>query len=241
MGSASAILLDIEGTTTPVAFVTDVLFPYASRHVLEYLKSSWSSPETRHDVEQLLLEHDRDVQAGLQPPELATGGGPEYLESLAHYLSWLIDRDSKTTPLKSIQGRIWREGYASGELKSIVHEDVAPAFERWNKLGRTVAIYSSGSVEAQLLLFSHTNAGDLTRFIHSYFDTNTGPKRETGSYRRIAVALGRDPGEIIFVSDITAELNAARESGMRTLLCVREGNRPQEPNGHRLVTSFENL
>ncbi|MGH9763106.1 MAG: acireductone synthase [Blastocatellia bacterium] len=241
MHPASAILLDIEGTTTPLAFVTEVLFPYAREHVREYLSSNLTAPGVREEVAQLVRLLEQERPKGLLTPEGEIEPEADHVDSIVQYIFWLMDRDSKSTPLKSIQGRIWREGYARGELKSIVYEDVAPAFAGWNRTGKTVAIYSSGSVEAQKLLFSHTNAGDLTRFINAYFDTNVGSKLRAGSYAGIAKNLKLDPGDVLFISDITAELDAAGESGLQTLLCVRKGNRPQEPGNHRVTTSFEEL
>jgi enolase-phosphatase E1 len=132
-----------------------------------------------------------------------------------------MDQDRKSTGLKSLQGKIWEEGYRSGELKGEVYPDVLPALERWRSQGIDIAIFSSGSVQAQQSLFRNSVAGDLTRFIRAYFDTTTGPKREPESYGRIAAALDRSPSEVLFVSDIAAELDAARTAGMRTALCVR--------------------
>ena len=135
-----------------------------------------------------------------------------------------MDQDRKSTGLKSLQGKIWEEGYRSGDLKGEVYPDVLPALERWRKEGIDIAIFSSGSVQAQRSLFRNSVAGDLTRFIKAYFDTTTGPKREPESYRRIAAALERSPSEVLFVSDIGAELDAARAAGMQTALCVRTGS-----------------
>ena len=138
-----------------------------------------------------------------------------------------MDQDRKSTGLKSLQGRIWEEGYGSGELKGELYPDVVPAMERWRTQGIDVAIFSSGSVQAQRSLFRNSTAGDLTRFIRAYFDTTTGPKREPESYARIAAALEHSPEDVLFVSDIGAELDAARTAGMRTALCVRgSGNNP---------------
>jgi enolase-phosphatase E1 len=132
-----------------------------------------------------------------------------------------MDQDRKSTGLKSLQGKIWEEGYRSGELRGEVYPDVLPALERWRAQGIDIAIFSSGSVQAQRSLFRNSIAGDLTRFIKAYFDTTTGPKREPESYTRIAAALERSPSEVLFVSDIAAELDAAQAAGMQTALCVR--------------------
>lgn len=223
------ILLDIEGTTTPIAFVHDVLFSYARAHVAEYL--SQHSYEAAPDVAQLREEHAHgDVDNGEQPPPL----NDDETESIVVYVNWLIDRDRKSTGLKSLQGKIWREGYRHGTLKSQVFDDVRPAFERWKKRNQRISIFSSGSALAQQLLFAHTEAGDLTTFISDYFDTNIGRKADPESYQRIAKAIGLAPNEILFISDVVAELEAANTAGMKTLLSIRPGNQPQ-PNTDRFT------
>ena len=235
-GLVRGILLDIEGTTTPIAFVHDVLFSYARTHASDFLTNNIASDEVRADVSMLFEEHAMDVVKDLQPPELT-----EEIESLADYIDWLIDRDRKSTGLKSLQGKIWRQGYVDGSLKSQVFADVAPAMERWRTAGLSISIFSSGSVLAQQLLFAHTEAGDLTRFIDKYFDTNTGKKSEAESYRRIAAEMGFEPGEIVFVSDVVAELDAAQEAEMKTVLSVRPGNDVQAPTHHEPVESFDQI
>ena len=222
-----AILLDIEGTTTPIAFVHEVLFSYARDHAREFL----TRDDVRSDVELLREEHAADVQNGLEPPP-----------QIDAYVEWLIARDRKSTGLKSLQGKIWRQGYLDGSLKSQVYEDVAPAFARWRERGLSISIFSSGSVLAQQLLFAHTDAGDLTKFISKYFDTNVGKKGEAASFRKIAEALSISANEILFVSDVVAELDAAREAGMETLLSIRPGNAVQEgAERYRAVHSFEEI
>ena len=210
------ILLDIEGTTTPIAFVHDVLFSYARDHVREFLLVNGDKEEVQADVALLHNEHAEDVSKDRNPPPL-----------IADYVKWLIAADRKSTGLKSLQGKIWRQGYQAGTLKSQVFSDVASAFERWHARGLSINIFSSGSVLAQKLLFAHTDAGDLTRFIDDYFDTNVGKKGEAESYRRIAEEMKLSPGQILFVSDVIDELNAAHEAGMKVLLSIRPGNAPQ--------------
>jgi len=219
------ILLDIEGTTTPVAFVYDVLFPFARAHMRSFLEAHAAEPEIRAEIEALRREHGADsAKPEAQQP---WGDSPAYqVEAAAGYALWLMDRDRKSTPLKSLQGRIWEAGYRSGELRGQVYPDVPPALARWKQQSRCVAIFSSGSVQAQKLLFRHSEAGDLTRFIDAYFDTTTGPKQEPQSYRRIAEALALKPPSILFISDVAAELEAARAAGMQTLLSVRSSAKP---------------
>jgi enolase-phosphatase E1 len=230
------ILLDIEGTTTPIAFVHDVLFSYARTHASDFLTKNIFSDEVRADVSMLYEEHAIDVVEEREPPVLT-----EEIESLATYVGWLIDQDRKSTALKSLQGKIWKRGYRDGSLKSQVFRDVAPAFERWREAGLTVSIFSSGSVLAQQLLFAHTEAGDLTCFIDKYFDTNTGKKGDAESYRRIAAEMGLDPSAIVFISDVVDELDAAEEAGIRTLLSVRPGNQVQPPTRHKAIDSFDEV
>jgi len=230
------ILLDIEGTTTPIAFVHDVLFSYARTHASEFLRKNIFSDEVRADVSMLYEEHAIDVVEEREPPVLT-----EEIESLSAYVEWLIEQDRKSTGLKSLQGKIWKQGYLDGSLKSQVFQDVAPAFERWHAAGLTVNIFSSGSVLAQQLLFAHTEAGNLTRFIDKYFDTNTGKKGDAESYRRIAAEMALNASEIVFISDVVDELDAAEEGGMKTLLSVRPGNLVQPPTRHRAIDSFEEV
>lgn len=217
-----AVLLDIEGTTTPIDFVYRTLFPFARRHMRAYLTEHPDELQAEWSV--LRAEHVADASQGLQPPALDEAA---LVETATAYLHWLMERDRKATPLKTLQGQIWEAGYRSGELKSVVYADVPPALARWQAQGRRVCIYSSGSVLAQRLLFQFTAAGDLTPFLSGYFDTAVGAKREVTSYQSIADALQLAPAEILFCSDVTAELQAAGESGMQTLLLVRPGNPPQ--------------
>lgn len=219
-----AILLDIEGTTTPIAFVHDVLFSYAREHVREFLSANAAA----EDIALLREEHAVDVKEGRNPPAL-----------MAEYVQWLIALDRKSTGLKSLQGKIWRQGYEEGLLKSQVFTDVAPAFERWRDKGLSISIFSSGSVLAQQLLFAHTEVGDLTPFIDSYFDTRIGKKGDAESYRRIAEAIGLKLGEILFISDIAAELDAANRAGMKTIMSIRPGNEPQ--SHYPSIRSFDEI
>lgn len=226
-----AILLDIEGTTTPIAFVHDVLFTYARTHVRDYLAQH--ADELNEDIAQLRNEQSGEKQA----PPLTHD-----LDSIANYVNWLIDRDRKSTGLKSLQGKIWREGYETGVLKAQVFDDVRPAFERWNRANLPISIFSSGSALAQQLLFAHTEDGDLTPFIGNYFDTSVGAKGEAKSYRTIAEKLNLPASEILFVSDVVTELEAAREAGMQTRLAIRPGNKPQpDPDRFEQIRSLDQI
>ena len=190
------ILLDIEGTTTSIAYVADVLFPYARARIPAWV------PIHREEIASVLT--------GMPP------GDP-----VATLLGWM-DVDAKETALKHIQGRIWREGYEAGELKGHVYPDTPEALKRWTECGIRVCIYSSGSIEAQKLIFGHSDAGDLTRYLSGYFDTTSGPKREAASYARIAESLKLDPADILFVSDVAAETDAAKAAGLAALLIDRD-------------------
>jgi enolase-phosphatase E1 len=235
------ILLDIEGTVTPIAFVHEVLFPYARSRVRDYLASHFGEAETKADIERLRQEHMNDVDADLKPPMLIYESTEDQIESIASYVQWLIQRDRKSTGLKSLQGRIWRQGYNDGTLKAPVFADVAPALVSWRDGGLKICIFSSGSGVAQQLLFAHTELGDLTNLIDGYFDTTTGSKTATDSYRQIASARRRAEGEVLFISDVVAELDAASAAGMQTLLCVRPGNPLQVAGGHRVIRSFDEI
>lgn len=234
-GRVRFVLLDIEGTTTPVDFVHRVLFPDARERVEAFLEAHHAEPDVARDVAALRDEHARDLAAGRTPP--AWQDSPA---AAAAYARWLIDQDRKLTALKSLQGRIWAEGYAAGRLRGPVYEDVPRALARWTTTGRRVAVFSSGSVLAQKLIFGHSDRGDLTRYLCAHFDTTTGPKADTASYRRIAAALGEEPAAGLFVSDVVAELDAARAAGYATALAVRTPPGP-DASGHRTIASLDAL
>jgi|SRR5579862_1118344 len=236
-------LLDVEGTVAPLTLTTEVLFPYARKHFPDFLKKSRDDADVRAALALLAQENRAEKATGI--PRLPEVTDPEQVETPRFrldamvYLTWLMDRDRKSTALKSLQGKIWKSGFESGELKGTLFDDVPGAFKRWVGTGK-VAIYSSGSVEAQRLLFGHTNHGDLTPLIANYFDTRTGPKMERASYRAIAAELGVSPDGVLFFSDAVKELDAAREAGCQTRLAVREGNPAvADTNGHARVESFE--
>lgn len=233
-----AILLDIEGTTTPVEFVYEVLFPFARSRAAEFIRDHYESDEMRADLAALEAEHREDDAKGNDPPAWLEDADDARIESATRYVHWLMEQDRKSTALKSLQGKIWEGGYRSGRLKGQVYADVLPAFVRWRAQGRSIHIYSSGSVLAQKLLFAHTTAGDLTAYIDGYFDTTTGPKKEAASYQAISARLGLPASSILFLSDITAELDAARAAGLQTALCVRAAAEAPATT-HPLVRTFD--
>ena len=232
-------LLDIEGTTTPVSFVHDDLYAYARARLDSYLRAHWDDADVSRVVSDLEREHRADVN---DAPPWRDSDPAHLCASAVSYLEWLMDRDRKSPALKTIQGWIWDAGYDASELRGQVWPDVPEAFQRWTAGGRRVAIYSSGSELAQRRLFQSTIYGDLTPMITAFFDTSMGPKRSSESYRRIAEQLGGNPRRIVFVSDVAAELVAARDAGMYVVLAVRPGNAPQEGMEQcRTSTSFDDL
>jgi len=240
MESITAVLLDIEGTTTPIDFVYNILFPYAREHMRPYLAEHLASIDVQSAVRDLLRENAEDARQGFDSPRLAEDAEIASLDDLVGYLHWLMDQDRKSTPLKTLQGKIWEDGYRKGILRSQIFEDVPQALRRWHEQGKEIHIYSSGSVLAQKLLFAYSEAGDLTALIDGYFDTNIGAKTNADSYRRITTALEREPAEIMFLSDRITELDAAADAGLAAVLCVRPGNDPQiTPVTHRVIHTFD--
>ena len=239
--SIRAVLLDIEGTTTPLDFVYRTLFPYARNQLRAFLLKHHHDAEVRSDLDGLHAQYRADQSEKLNPPPWDRGGHDEELEPAIAYALWLMDRDSKCHALKSMQGKIFLQGYQRGELQGEVYPDVPPAFARWTQQGKTICIFSSGSVLAQKLLFSSTPSGDLMRFLRANFDTAVGPKFAAASYAGIAARLALEPCKMLFVSDVEKELDAAREAGMETALSVRPGAAEPVASTHRVVHSFDEL
>lgn len=237
-----AILLDIEGTTTPIAFIVEVLYAYARRHLRPHLDRHATLPEYEALFDRLRDEYSSDRSVGEDIPPWIDGPPAARLAAVASYCDWLMDRDRKSTALKELQGKIWEEGYRRGELIADVFPDVPRALERWRARQLQIGIFSSGSALAQQRLFQHSSAGDLTRYLQCYFDTTIGKKTDTESYRRIATAMALPPNAVLFVSDVTSELDAARRAGMHTMLSMRPGNKPP-PAGHRhtVIQTFDGL
>jgi enolase-phosphatase E1 len=237
-----AILLDIEGTTTPVDFVFKVLFPFAHDRAAAFLQAHGQEAEIQADLALLRTEYEADHAQGASsdkiPLPVWEGEDPT---AAVPYVQYLITVDRKSTGLKSLQGKIWNQGYQDGRLRSVVFEDVQPAFERWTKLGKKLYIFSSGSIQAQQLLFRYSEAGDLTPYLSGYFDTTTGSKREANSYHAIAEAIGFSPAQILFISDVTTELKAAQQAGMHTLFSVRPGNHSFDAEGFEAIERFEDV
>lgn len=214
-------LLDIEGTTTPISFVYDVLFPYARAQLGSFLREQWDDPAVRAEAASL-------------------GDSIDSAERAEEACLSLMDEDRKVGSLKTLQGRIWEAGYRSGQLRSQLFPDVPPMLRARKAVGLRTYIYSSGSVLAQKLLFAHTPEGDLTGLLDGFFDTAVGAKGEVESYQRIAERIGISPGEGLFATDIVAEAQAAHEAGWQIALLVRPGNLPQPPHDFATWTRFQN-
>jgi enolase-phosphatase E1 len=230
-----AILLDVEGTTSSIRFVNEVLFNYARQMLDSYLRSHWDTDEQIRAREQIV--HD----AGAESFASWSRGEPrqQVRERLKREVLRLMDRDAKTTGLKELQGLIWREGFEAGKLRAHIYPDVVPALRRWNEAGIDVRIYSSGSITAQRLFFGHTDVGNLLPLLKAHYDTTIGPKCSHDSYAKIAADIALAPEQILFLSDAVAELDAARAAGLQTALMTRPENAaPAEGHGHTVINDF---
>ena len=235
--AGQGILLDIEGTTSSISFVYDVMFPFVRRELESFLRQNWASESVQDACDQIAQD------AGHR--SLVTwcdGTDTEQQAVVIQEVTRLMDGDVKATGLKRLQGVIWKQGFESGELQAHLYDDVLDALKQWHERSLDVRIYSSGSVQAQKLFFGHTVFGDLLPMLHGHYDTTTGPKREASSYRAISSEFGIDAGQILFLSDVVAELDAARSAGMQTALCRRPGNPPVESdNGHDPIETFSEV
>lgn len=241
--SGHTILLDIEGTTSSVSFVTDTLFPYARKEVAAFLQQNWESKQLAEALEYMAKDlalssfHDWRRSEGRDEPD------PQADQAMvAAEVDRQMEQDAKATGLKALQGFIWLEGYANGTLKSHVYKDVPDALKRWQKAGIDLRIYSSGSISAQKAFFAHTEAGDLLGFFRGHYDTTIGSKKSSDSYAKIAADIGVAASEILFLSDILAELDAAAAAGFQTGLSVRPGNAAVETiHTHPVIHDFSEV
>ncbi len=225
-----AILTDIEGTTSSISFVKDVLFPYARRALPGFVAAHGNEPQVRRWLDAVAAEN----------------GGICTDEVIVETLQGWIDQDRKHTALKALQGMVWDAGYRNADFSAHIYPDAAAALRRWHQDGVPLYVYSSGSVPAQKLFFGHSDAGDLTGLFSDWFDTEVGGKRESASYARIAEHIGLPAGEILFLSDVVEELDAAREAGLQTVLVDRQQDYPQPrmgdaTHGHARVESFAQI
>jgi len=207
----STALLDIEGTIADIAFVKHVLFPYARRALPGFIQAHADEPE---------------VAAELAAAAELAGVSPDDREGIVEALVGWIDADRKATPLKALQGMVWKAGYADADFTGHLYPDAWEWLKRARELGVSLNVYSSGSVAAQKLYFSYSDYGDIVDWFDGFFDTTTGPKKEAASYAAIAASIGRAPDAVVFYSDVEAELDAAAEAGMQTIQIVRPGTEP---------------
>lgn len=235
------MLLDIEGTTTPVEFVYQTLFPYASRKLESFLRQHSQDDEIQPLLQDLRAQRDIDERDGLEPPGWMDHPEEVRLRSSVAYGQWLIIRDSKCKPLKSLEGKIWHHGFTSGELRGEVFPDVPIAFERWRRQKRIICIYSSGSVLAQQNLFRTAASGDLTPYISAFFDTSVGAKTEPRSYEKIAASSKRAPHQFLFISDAAKEIDAAQSAGMQALRCERNVSPTVAADSAGVIHDFTNI
>ncbi|UVC30214.1 acireductone synthase [Pantoea sp. SOD02] len=219
-----AIVTDIEGTTSDIQFVHQVLFPYARQHLAAYVRENHA---------------DENVAAALNAVREESGAPQASLEELITTLTNYIDQDRKSPGLKALQGMIWRAGYVEGQFTGHLYPDVLPAFERWQQQGIGLYVYSSGSVAAQKLLFGYSDEGDLTSLFSGYFDTGVGAKREAQSYRNIAEKIGLAPASLLFLSDIHQELDAAADAGWHTVQLIR--GEADNASRHHQVNDFSQI
>ncbi|MCT0198948.1 acireductone synthase [Synechococcus sp. CS-1325] len=241
--SITHVLLDIEGTTCPVAFVADTLFLDATSHLKAYLISHAEAGS----VQSLLREvqeswrNDQAASETLADGTADAAGGDLNHNILGDYLIELINQDRKLPALKELQGMIWAEGYREGRIKAALFPEVAMTLQQWHRNGLVLGVYSSGSVSAQQLLYANTTDGDLQTLFSAWFDTRTGAKQAASSYRSIADVWGTQPGSILFVSDSIEEVNAAQAAGMQVAFSDREGNPHRDAGSHLRVSSLEQL
>jgi enolase-phosphatase E1 len=250
----SHLLLDIEGTTCPVSFVADTLFPYAAEHLNRFLQGEKNNPE----VQRLLSEADQAWQNDSDPEAVTLLRGRTGLgaaepkantcaaegrtdQGVAAYLQLLILQDRKLTALKDLQGLIWQAGYADGDLVAHLFTDVPEALQRWRNAGVQLGVYSSGSVPAQQLLYGHTQNGDLRPLFSHWFDTRTGAKQVSESYRSICQAMHVLPQRVLFISDAVGECEAAHQAGMAVLFSDRPGNPQREAAAFERITDYRDL
>ncbi|KAL4121062.1 hypothetical protein QTP88_013645 [Uroleucon formosanum] len=222
----NVILLDIEGTITSISFVKDTLFPYVTRVLEEYIEKYWDDESFQQDLE-LLREQaviDSNVE-GFVP--ISTGDNAK--KSVINNVLWQMTNDRKTTALKQLQGHIWKDGYESGLLKGHLYEDVLPVLNKLTDLGKKIYTYSSGSTKAQEYLFQYSMYGDVSGIFLKYFDTKMGPKGSETSYTNIASEINVDCSDILFLTDVVVEAEAAVRAGCNSILLVRPGNAPLDP------------
>ena len=239
----SHVLLDIEGTTCPISYVAETLFPYASANLAPYLEAHQQEAKIRALIQELetLWQQDTDQEARDLLSNSRQSAEQSGVEGILPYLQFLIRCDRKVTPLKDLQGKIWAEGYARGELVGPLFEDVPTSLRRWQQEGVVLAVYSSGSIAAQQLIYQHSNNGDLRSLFSHWFDTHTGSKHEPSSYTLIAELMGCAPQAILFVSDSHSELQAASQSGLQVVCSHRETGPSEKSKIYPTIQDFNQI
>ncbi|CEP07045.1 hypothetical protein [Parasitella parasitica] len=249
MANYDTVILDIEGTITPITFVKETLFPYVTSGLSTFLDRAWGSKELKNQIELLREQAKKDVDAHSNQaviiPNESEASAAEIKSAVIETISWQMKADRKIGALKSFQGYMWKEGYESGELRGEVYDDVVPALDKWKADDKKIYIYSSGSVPAQKLLVGYSTKGDLMSYFSGYFDTGVGLKTESTSYKNIARQIGKenDTEHILFVTDNINEIFAAAKAGYQVVISDRPGNAPLGPESknYKIVTSFDQI
>lgn len=236
------LLLDIEGTTCPVSFVSEVLFPYAKQSLSSSLDDHQEDPDLKNILQEAEREWDRDPSPeSINLRQATRNQNLNFIDSINVYFEHLINIDRKSTALKDLQGKIWDNGYRKGEITSQLFSETSECLKRWHRRQLSLSVYSSGSIQAQKLLYRHTNDGDLEDLFDHWFDTHTGNKKERESYRKIATKISTNPSKILFISDNGDECDAAGASGMETLFSLRDGNPDQNPRSHKVIRTLNDV
>lgn len=243
--AAKTVICDIEGTTSSISFVKDVLFPYALKHVEEYLKTHWKEDATKTVVAALREQADEDKKAEVEGVvTIPTEDSEDVIPDVVKNVEWQMSLDRKTGALKTLQGLVWAQGYKDGTIKGHVYEDVKKALEQWSEGGRKVYVYSSGSVDAQKMLFEHSEQGDLVKYVSGYYDTKIGAKQEKDSYEALLKKVETTGEDALFLTDVVAEAKAAKEAGLNVVLLDRPGNAELSEDDRKefpVISSFSDL
>ena len=238
----SHLLLDIEGTTCPVSFVSETLFPYASQNIRQFIEENHQEASTTKILQKAICEYNHDhtwLQSQTSQRQLTNPNKDR--ASLCDYFLHLISIDKKSTALKDLQGKIWKKGYKNGDITSTMFPETATCLQQWASTKLTLAVYSSGSIEAQKLLYQHTINGDLRPLFDYWFDTHTGPKKDRHSYSQICEIMQVVPSTVLFISDSGEECDAAEQAGVQTLFSKRDGNPDQNPKHHRWINNLQDV
>lgn len=246
LNGVKAVLVDIEGTTTPISFVHDKLFGFVRDNLKEYLSSRWENEEVVADVTALRDQSNKDKEDGVEGVvEISKDDDKEKcVQSVVDNVIWQMDSDRKATPLKQLQGHMWREAYKTGKVQGEVFDDVVDALKTLTESGKLAYVYSSGSVEAQKLLFGYSDKGDLQKYFTGFFDTTTGAKTDKTSYATIAAEIGVEANEVLFLTDLAREAVASSDAGLKACIVIRDGNTPlseEEQGQFPAIDSFAEL